>query len=54
MPEDTLRTARSIPGAEVTIMEKLWHFPMSENPVQFRKYIAPMLSKSGGPSKPRL
>jgi pimeloyl-ACP methyl ester carboxylesterase len=44
-PEDTLRTARSIPGAEVTIMEKLGHFPMSENPAQFRKYIAPVLEK---------
>jgi pimeloyl-ACP methyl ester carboxylesterase len=44
-PEDTLRTARSIPGAQVTIMEKLGHFPMSENPAQFRKYIAPVLEK---------
>ena len=42
-PEDTLRTARSIPGAHVTIMEKLGHFPMSENPEQFRRYIAPVL-----------
>jgi pimeloyl-ACP methyl ester carboxylesterase len=41
--EDTLRTARSIPGARVTIMEKLGHFPMSENPAQFRHYIAPVL-----------
>jgi pimeloyl-ACP methyl ester carboxylesterase len=44
-PEDTLRTARSIPGAQVTIMEKLGHFPMSENPAQFRKYIAPVLEQ---------
>lgn len=44
-PEDTLRTARSIPGAEVTIMEKLGHFPMSENPAQFRQYIAPVLQQ---------
>jgi pimeloyl-ACP methyl ester carboxylesterase len=44
-PEDTLRTARSIPGAEVTVMEKLGHFPMSENPAQFRKYIAPVLAQ---------
>jgi pimeloyl-ACP methyl ester carboxylesterase len=51
--EDTLRTARSIPGAEVTIMEKLGHFPMSENPAQFRRYIAPVLDKirRGGRSK---
>lgn len=42
-PEDTLRTARSIPGAQVTIMERLGHFPMSENPDQFRRYIEPVL-----------
>jgi len=45
MPEDTLRTAQNIPGAQVTIMEKLGHFPISENPAQFRKYIAPVLAK---------
>jgi pimeloyl-ACP methyl ester carboxylesterase len=44
-PEDTLRTAASIPGAQVTIMEKLGHFPMSENPAQFRRYIAPVLAE---------
>ena len=26
-------------------MEKLGHFPMSENPVQFRQYIAPVLDQ---------
>jgi hypothetical protein len=25
-------------------MEQLGHFPMSENPEQFRRYIAPVLS----------
>ena len=42
-PEDTMRTADSIPGASVTIMERLGHFPMSENPEQFRRYIRPVL-----------
>ena len=42
-PEDTVRTAASITGAEVTVMEALGHFPMSENPAQFRRYIAPVL-----------
>lgn len=42
-PEDTLRTAQAIPGAKVTIMQELGHFPMSENPAQFRKYIMPVL-----------
>jgi pimeloyl-ACP methyl ester carboxylesterase len=45
MPEDTLRTASGINGAQVTIMEQLGHFPMSENPVQFRRYIAPVLNQ---------
>jgi pimeloyl-ACP methyl ester carboxylesterase len=40
---DTLRTANSIPGAKVTIMKEVGHFPMSENPAQFRKYILPVL-----------
>lgn len=45
MPEDTLRTASGIASAEVTVMEELGHFPMSENPAQFRRYIAPVLEK---------
>ena len=44
-PEDTLRTARSIPGAKVTVMKALGHFPMSENPAQFRRYILPCLEE---------
>jgi pimeloyl-ACP methyl ester carboxylesterase len=43
--EDTLRTAATIKGAEVTIMKEVGHFPMSENPRQFRKYILPVLNK---------
>lgn len=44
-PEDTKRTAAKIKGAEVTIMERLGHFPMSENPAHFRTYILPVLEK---------
>ena len=44
-PQDTLRTAKQISGAEVTVMEQLGHFPMSENPDQFRRYILPVLEK---------
>jgi pimeloyl-ACP methyl ester carboxylesterase len=44
-PDDTLRTAASIDGSEVVIMEQLGHFPMSENPAQFRRYIAPILDR---------
>lgn len=45
MPEDTLRTAAQIPGADVVVMEELGHFPMSENPAQFRRYILPLLDR---------
>lgn len=44
-PEDTLRTAQSIPGARVTIMREVGHFPMSENPQQFRQYLIPVLNE---------
>jgi pimeloyl-ACP methyl ester carboxylesterase len=44
-PEDTLRTAAGIPGAKVTVMKELGHFPMSENPAQFRGYILPVLDE---------
>jgi pimeloyl-ACP methyl ester carboxylesterase len=44
-PEDTLRTAAGIQGAEVTVMAALGHFPMSENPAQFRRYILPVLER---------
>jgi pimeloyl-ACP methyl ester carboxylesterase len=44
-PEDTLRTAARIPRAKPVIMERLGHFPMSENPEQFRKYLIPVLDE---------
>ena len=44
-PDDTRRTAAAIKGASLTIMEQLGHFPMSENPEQFRRYIAPVLNQ---------
>lgn len=47
-PEDTLRTAARIPGAEAVVMRELGHFPMSENPQQFRGYILPVLEKIRG------
>ena len=47
-PEDTRRTANHIPGAEVTIMKEVGHFPMSENPAKFREYILPVLAKIAG------
>jgi pimeloyl-ACP methyl ester carboxylesterase len=44
-PEDTQRTANGIPGAKVTVMKEVGHFPMSEHPAQFRRYIAPVLEE---------
>jgi len=44
-PEDTLRTAASIHGATATVMREVGHFPMSENPQQFRQYILPVLEE---------
>jgi pimeloyl-ACP methyl ester carboxylesterase len=44
-PEETLRTAASISGVHVEIMKELGHFPMSENPEQFRRYLLPVLEK---------
>ncbi len=42
-PEDSAATAARIPGAQLTIMKRLGHFPMSENPAQFRTYLLPVL-----------
>jgi pimeloyl-ACP methyl ester carboxylesterase len=44
-PADTERTAAKIKGARVTIMKEIGHFPMSENPAQFRRYILPVLEE---------
>jgi pimeloyl-ACP methyl ester carboxylesterase len=44
-PEDTTRTAAAIAGAEFAVMKELGHFPMSENPAQFRRYILPVLDR---------
>jgi pimeloyl-ACP methyl ester carboxylesterase len=44
-PQDTERTAAKIKGARVTVMKEIGHFPMSENPAQFRRYILPVLEE---------
>ncbi len=44
-PEDTVRTAEAIDGAEAVIMKECGHFPMSENPAVFRDYILPVLEQ---------
>ena len=44
-PRDTQAAAEKIPGAKVTIMKSLGHFPMSENPEAFLAYLRPVLSE---------
>ena len=44
-PEDTQRTADKIKGARVTVMREIGHFPMSEHPAQFRRYLLPVLDE---------
>ena len=51
-PQDSRRTAAGIEGAEVTVMEGLGHFPMSEHPEQFRRYILPVLDEIAGRGGP--
>ena len=42
-PDDTRRTAEKIAGARFTVMPEIGHFPMSENPAQFRTFLLPVL-----------
>lgn len=44
-PEATLETAAAIQGASVAIMERLGHFPMSENYALFRSHLLPVLAQ---------
>jgi len=44
-PEDARRTADAIPGATVTVMDTLGHFPMSEHPEGFRPYFVDALDR---------
>lgn len=44
-PEMTAQLAREVKAEHFEIMEALGHFPMSENPAQFRKYILPVLDR---------
>ncbi len=50
-PEMTAEVARQVPGAKFQIMSGLGHFPMSENPEQFKTYLKPVLAEIGGMQK---
>jgi pimeloyl-ACP methyl ester carboxylesterase len=45
-PADTLEVANAIPGAQMTIMTGLGHFPMSEDYQNFRPYLLPTLASA--------
>ncbi|UUX49781.1 alpha/beta hydrolase [Nisaea acidiphila] len=47
-PEDTIETAKRIPGAKAIIMKEMGHFPMSENPTAFREQLLPVLDRIAG------
>lgn len=44
-PEMTKQTAEKTKNAEAIIMEGIGHFPMSENPDVFKKYLMPLLER---------
>ena len=44
-PALTAELARLVKATSFQVMEGLGHFPMSENPVQFRRYLLPVLEK---------
>lgn len=48
-PEYTLEVGKAVPGARITIMKGLGHFPMSENPALFRSFILPVLDEIARP-----
>ena len=45
LPEETMAVANSIAGCEAVIMKGLGHFPMSEDPQAFLRYLLPVLEK---------
>lgn len=44
-PERSKALADAIPGATYTLMEGMGHFPMSEDPVSFRRYLTTLLDE---------
>jgi pimeloyl-ACP methyl ester carboxylesterase len=44
-PELTAELAKVVKATSFQVMQGLGHFPMSENPAQFRKYLLPVLER---------
>lgn len=49
-PEDAKRTADAIPGATLSVMDEVGHFPMSEHPDGFRPFFIEALGKMPEPA----
>lgn len=47
-PEDARRTADAIPGATLSVMDELGHFPMSEHPAGFKPFFVDALARMPG------
>ncbi len=47
-PEDARRTADAIPGATLSVMDELGHFPMSEHPAGFMPFFVDALARMPG------
>lgn len=43
-PEACRALAAAVPGASYTLMEGMGHFPMAEDPAQFKRYLLPVLA----------
>lgn len=50
-PEMTTETGKKVKGSETIIMEDIGHFPMSESPAVFKKYLSPVLDKIKGAAR---
>ena len=44
-PSDTQELADQVPGAKYWAMEKLGHFPVTEDYTKFREYLLPILAE---------
>lgn len=44
-PASTERLVANIAGADFAVMRRLGHFPMTENPQLFRRYLRPVLAE---------
>ena len=49
-PEDAKRTADAIPGATLSVMDEVGHFPMSEHPDGFRPFFIEALGNMPEPA----